>query len=110
MNHDLSLEARRDWLERSVRSLRGRRHTRRCALVTNERVARDTDEREDQVSVELRPRLDLPDTKVAVALAFLGERGCVDVRRRRPCPGSQVSFEDAMLEYHALELGAEGSR
>ncbi len=58
---------------------------------------------------EVRHRLELPHTRVAVALAFMKERGCVEMRRRRTHPASRAMFEDAMVEYLALEHGAAGA-
>lgn len=46
--------------------------------------------------------LGMPNTQVNVALEFMKERGCVIVRRRRSFPASRCTFEDAMLEFHAL--------
>jgi len=50
----------------------------------------------------------LPHTQVAVALAFLKERGCVETRYRRTYAAADYVYEDALIEYHALrEKGAE---
>jgi hypothetical protein len=46
---------------------------------------------------------DFPATQISVALDFLKERGCVVTECRRNYPASNVVFEDAMVEYYALE-------
>lgn len=50
-----------------------------------------------------------PWTQVAVAVAFLKERGCiVPARERKHVAASDFVYEDALLEYHALrEKGPE---
>jgi len=45
----------------------------------------------------------VPCTQTSVAVAFMKERGCLDARHRRLFPTSRFFFEDAMIEYHALE-------
>jgi hypothetical protein len=50
---------------------------------------------------------DVPASQASVALAFLKERGCVEVRRRRCYPASGVLLEDALIEFHALAAGLE---
>lgn len=52
---------------------------------------------EDLVTV-----MDAPYTQVNVALAFMKERGCVEVRRRRSYPASGQLYEDAMIEFMFL--------
>ena len=50
-------------------------------------------------------RLELPFTQVGVAIEFLKERGVIIVEhRRQSVPASNFCFEDAMIEYHALEI------
>ena len=45
---------------------------------------------------------EIPCTQAAIALAFLKERGCVVVCRRRCYPASRFFYEDALLEWYAL--------
>ena len=45
---------------------------------------------------------DVTFTNVAVALAFLRERGILDVRYRRNYAATQCAHLDAMTEFHAL--------
>lgn len=47
--------------------------------------------------------LDAPWSQAAVALAFMKERGCVAVQRRRVVACSTFVYEDAMCELRALE-------
>jgi len=110
VTREVSFAASEGTPEMSVTPRRGRPYTHRCALRTYEQVAHDIEECAGGVTLaEVRKRIDLPRTRVAVALAFLKKRGCVDVRRRRYFPTSRACFEDAMLEHHALEHGEEGS-
>ena len=51
---------------------------------------------------ELVAAMDAPFTQVNVALAFMKERGCVEVRRRRTFPASGQLYEDAMIEFMYL--------
>ena len=51
---------------------------------------------------DLVAKMDAPFTQVNVALAFLKERGCVEVRRRRTYPASAAMYEDAMVEFTYL--------
>lgn len=46
---------------------------------------------------------DLPATQISVALDFFKDRGCVETCGRRNYTASDVLFEDAMIEFHALE-------
>ena len=43
-----------------------------------------------------------PYTQVNVALAFMKERGCVEIRHRRIFPASDIVYEDAMIEFMHL--------
>jgi hypothetical protein len=51
--------------------------------------------------------IDAPYTQVNVALAFMKERGCVETRRRRTFPASDIVYEDAMIEFMHLAQCAE---
>jgi len=51
---------------------------------------------------ELVAAMDAPFTQVNVALAFMKDRGCVEVRRRRTYPASDAVYEDAMIEFMYL--------
>lgn len=45
----------------------------------------------------------VPATQASVAVAFMKERSCLEVRHRKMHPASVAFVEDALLEYHALE-------
>ncbi|MCK4873627.1 MAG: hypothetical protein KAS72_12970 [Phycisphaerales bacterium] len=51
---------------------------------------------------ELAAHTKLPSTQVAVALAFLKERGCIETRYRRNYPADRAFYEDGMIEFWAL--------
>ncbi len=48
-----------------------------------------------------------PYTQVNVALAFMKERGCVEIRHSRTFPASDIVYEDAMIEFMYLAQCAE---
>jgi len=78
-----------------------RGYTHRCTRDTFREVAFAI---EDQAAggatlEELVTALDFPYTQVNVALAFLKERGSVEVRHRRTYPASSWLYEDAMIEF-----------
>ncbi len=50
---------------------------------------------------------DVPCTQATVALEYVKGRGCVVVESRRCFPSSDVFFEDAMCEWHALAFQCE---
>jgi hypothetical protein len=91
-------------LVRSVVPRRGRPYVHRCPLPAFEQVAYAVEEAGDdgftlETLVEVE---DLPFTQVAVALAFLKERGIVETRFRRNYAASVAAHLDAMTEYWAL--------
>jgi hypothetical protein len=78
----------RDYLHRCTRDI-----FREVAFTIEEKAAGGTT-LEDLVAA-----MDAPFTQVNVALAFMKERGCVEVRRRRAYPASDALYEDAMIEF-----------
>lgn len=78
-----------------------RDYTHRCPEDIFKDVAHSIEERAKQGSTldELAEAMDQPHSQVATALAFLKERGCVEVRLRRTYPASVGLFEDAMIEF-----------
>ncbi len=91
-------------LVRKVVPRRGRPYEHRCPKASPERVAHAIDEAGD-TAFTLRllvQREDLPFTQVAVALAFLKERGIIDTRYRRNYPATDSVHLDAMTEFYAL--------
>ena len=91
-------------LVRAVAPARGKPYRHRCPLASFERVAHAIDETGgDGFTLEtLVEHEDLPFTQVAVALAFMKERGCVTTRYRRSYAATDGVHLDAMTEYHAL--------
>jgi len=105
----ISFEVCRDQLVRQVLFADGRGYTQICKLAVFEQVAGLIEERGNQgvTTNELWEALpDLPCTQISVALAFLKERGCVEVNRRRAYPATGTLYEDALTEYHALAHAA----
>lgn len=92
-------------LVRTVRTQVGSTYQHRCSLGAFKAVVHYLDEHAEAGATtgELWDVLpDVPRTQVSVALAFLKERGCADVRRKRCYPASNFLVEDALLELHAL--------
>jgi len=85
-----------------------RNYTHRCTRDVFREVAYTIEKRasapESRGSTleELVEAIDAPYTQVNVALAFMKERGCVEVRRRRTYPASGWLYEDAMVEFMYL--------
>lgn len=104
-------------LVRSVVPKRGKTYQHRCAKQSFEEVAYAADEiGADGITIDkLVARTGLPSTQVAVALAFLKERGCIYTEHRisYPNPGNERPGQletDAMIEYYALAEGSPGSK
>jgi len=99
-----SFQVEDDHLIRKVVPIRGRPYTHRCPRKAFERVAFAVDEAGDQAfNLEsLVQREDLPFTQVAVALAFIKERGIVETRYRRNYAATPCAHLDAMTEFYAL--------
>ena len=92
-------------LIRSVTPARGRPYVHRCSrdsfrevLWAGEDLACGGFTLEEIVA-----HTNLPSTQVAVALAFLKERGCVETRYRRNYPADRCFYEDGMIEFCALD-------
>ena len=98
-------------LVRRVAPKRGTPYEHRCSIESFTEVAHRIDgaDAHGVVLDEIAEAAGLPYSQVAVALAFLKERGCmVPVHGRRHVAASSNAFEDAMLEWHALrEKGPE---
>ena len=95
---------------RSVVPRRGRPYVHRCEPASLETVAHAIDEAlgKGVTLEEVAAAEGLPHTQVAVALAFLKERGCVAVEGRRSYAAGGCAHLDAMTEYHALREKPEG--
>ena len=100
-----SFQVEQGHLVRTVAKRDGRTYCHRCSLESYTAVVHFVDEHADQgiTTTTLWEHLaDVPCTQASVALAFLKERGCLEARFRRLFPTSDVFFEDALLEFHAL--------
>ena len=90
---------------RSVVPKRGTPYQHTCELAVYENVAHTIDEldRAGFTLDDLQARTQAPHSQVAVALAFLKERGCIvpSVRRKHVAASGAVHL-DAMTEWHAL--------
>ncbi len=108
---EIAYDVRRGRLMRNVRFPDGRSYTHHCTLEVLQEVAWVVEER-GQAGVtthELWEALpNSPCTQIALALAFLKDRGIVETERRRSYPASTTLFEDAMIEYYVLAEGPEG--
>lgn len=93
-------------LVRLVQTRQGGRYRHVCTKQTYLRVAYGVERRSSQGTTvdELRRELDLPMSQVAVAIAFMDERGVIEKVRRRIFPASSFAAEDAMVELHALGM------
>ena len=93
-----------DHLVRKVVPRRGEPYEHRCPRKAFEQVAHAIDEVGDEgFTLELLVQCeDLPFTQIAVALAFLKERGIVETRYRRNYAATQCAHLDAMTEFYAL--------
>ena len=93
-------------LVRSVVPTKGTPYEHRCTLDNYERVAHCIDDQEgDPVTIEKITEAEVvPMTQVAVALAFLKERGTLKpVHGRKHAAATEGVHTDAMLEYHFLK-------
>ena len=99
-----TFEVHDDHLVRKVVPRRGQPYEHRCPRGSFEQVAHAIEEAgEEGFTLELLvKREDLPFTQVAVALAFLKERGIVETRYRRNYAATDGVHLDAMTEYCAL--------
>jgi len=100
-------------LIRSVVPRRGTPYDHTCDQEVFENVCHAVDELAGRsfTGEEIREAIQAPFTQVAVAIAFLKERGCIvpSVRKRHVGATRDVHC-DAMIEWHALrEKGGEQS-
>lgn len=95
-------------LVRRVVPPRGQPYQHRCPRVSFAQVAHAIDEHgvEAFTLETLVHREGLPFTQVAVALAFLKERGIVETRYRQNYTATDGAHLDAMTEFHALAENA----
>ncbi|MCI0363502.1 MAG: hypothetical protein L0219_06435 [Phycisphaerales bacterium] len=98
-------------LTRVVKPARGTRYQHTCDKDVFESVAHAIDELNGASFTyeEIRQSIQAPFTQVAVAVAFLRERGCiVSAQRRRSVAATNDVYVDAMIEFHALAEGTLG--
>lgn len=109
-NDRFSIDQDSGALIRSATPPGGRPYEHRCPMPALEEVAWQFDEASDPLTIQLiHDATSLPFTQVAVALAFLKERGCVrTLHGRKSVAASRACYEDAMIEYHALREGIPG--
>jgi hypothetical protein len=93
-------------LVRTVAKADGSTYSHRCSIASYKAIAHFIEENAGQGVTtgslwEAVP--DVPCTQASVAVAYMKERGCLTVRQRRMFPTSRFFFEDAMIEYYALE-------
>ncbi len=83
---------------------RGRDYLHRCTRDIFREVAFTIEEHAagGMTLEDLVAAMDAPYTQVNLALAFIKERGCIEVRRRRSYPASGQLYEDAMIEFMFL--------
>ena len=92
-------------LIRAVTPARGTPYQHTCDKDVFESVAHAIDELNGASFTyeEVRQSIEAPFTQVAVAVAFLRERGCiVPAQRRRSVAATNDVYLDAMIEFHAL--------
>lgn len=103
---DVRFMVERGMLVRHVQRADGRGYIHRASLAAIQEVAWFVDEHaaEGVTTNELWEALvEVPATQASVALEFLKECGCLETRGRRNFPASSCLFEEAMIEFHALE-------
>jgi hypothetical protein len=103
---DVTFRVLDDQLEMLVTFLHqpDRNYTHRCTRDVFREVTYAIEERAAGGTTldEIVETIDAPYTQVNVALAFMKERGCVEIRRRRTFPASDIVYEDAMIEFMHL--------
>ena len=102
----VTFEVERGQLVRHVWRADDRSYTQRASLEALKEVALFIDAREE-TGVTTGQLWDafpaIGATQLSVALDFLKERGCIETRGRRNFPASKFLYEDALIEFHALE-------
>jgi hypothetical protein len=101
-----------DHLVRSVTPARGRPYEHRCSRDTFREVLWAGEDLAcgGFTLEEIAGHANLPHTQVAVALAFLKERGCVETRHRRSYPADRCFYEDGMIEFWPWQRNRTSSR
>lgn len=101
------------FLVRRVIPRRGKPYEHRCPLATFVQITHAAEELgprgftlESLREYECRDGRDVRFTNIAVTLAFLRERGILEVRQRRNFAATEAIHLDAMTEFHALAANA----
>lgn len=104
-----TFEVESGYLVRKVVPRRGQPYEHRCPKAAFEQIAYSAEELGEQgftldslLEYQCIAGPDVTFTNVAVALAFLRERGFLDVRHRRNYAATPSVHLDAMTEYFAL--------
>ena len=103
---EIRFEVQRNRLVRHMRRADGRAYTHRCTLEALKEVAWYVEAHAEAgvTTNELWQALPgVPATQATVALEFLKDRGLLATELKRNYPASACLFEEAMVEYHALE-------
>ena len=106
VQREVRFEVERGKLVRYVSRADGRGHVQRTTLTVLKEICWFIESRakDGATTAELWDALPtFPTTQISVALDFVKQRGCVITDGRRNYPASDILFEDAMIEYHALE-------
>lgn len=121
LDETFTVEATTELLLRRVVPRRGKPYEHGCSKEVYDEVARAIDQMgQSAFTMESirdavggrgddEAKMPPPWSQVAVAVAFLKERGCiVPARGRKHVAASDFVYEDALIEYHALrEKGPE---
>jgi hypothetical protein len=106
---DETFEVVDDYVVRRVVPVRGKPYEHRCPRASFEQIAHAAEELGEQgftleslLEYERDGGRDVTFTNVAVTLAFLRERGILEVRYRRNYTATGTVHLDAMTEFHAL--------
>lgn len=98
-----SFSVDRDHLVRNVVPRNGTPYEHRCSRAVYEEVAHTAEEMQSGITLDrIQGVTGLPFTQVAVALAFMKERGCLSPEHGRTHAAPDGLHLDAMLEFHAL--------
>lgn len=100
---DETFDIDRDHLVRRVVPRRGAPYEHRCPKAAFEEVAHAVEDMRTGVTLDrIQAATGLPFTQVAVALAFMKERGCLAPEHGRTQSAPEGLHLDAMTEFHAL--------
>ena len=100
---DETFDIERDHLVRRVVPRRGKPYEHRCPKAAFEEVAHAAEDMRTGITLErIQSTTGLPFSQVAVAIAFMKERGCLANEHGRTHAALEGLHLDAMTEYHAL--------